>query len=274
MSARVQDMSRGESWRTECLGTGSCWLIVALALLLATPLRATAAVATTISYQGTLSTAAGDPVNTPVDLTFAMYDVPSGGTPLWTEAHPGTSVSFGLFQMQLGSISPFPPQFFAQPSLWLETRVAGVPLLPRQLVGSQPFALRTSWAEVGATGDPGPQGPVGVAGLQGPRGQTGATGPVGATGPRGPTGPTGPRGPTGPTGPTVTTMGSCGSNLGSGSPTCSAICTQGVVVSIRGNFRGANGLTMCGVSANAGSCSAAVSVSGSIAQCCICKVIH
>jgi collagen triple helix repeat protein len=235
---------------------------------------ALAAVATVINYQGSLETNAGAPVNGPASLSFSIYAAEASGTPLWSESHPGTLVTTGVFEVLLGSRAPFPVAFFSEGALWLETWVNGSVLTPRRLIGSQPFALRAAYAEVGSQGITGPTGPAGVQGAQGPQGPTGARGPTGATGPRGPTGATGPTGNTGPVGPTVTTSVACGSNLSTGSPSCASICTQGVVANIRGNYA-PSGFTMCSVTGtNNGSCTAAVSQVGSIAQCCICKVIN
>ena len=40
------------------------------------------------------------------DLTFYVYDTPTGGTSLWTETHPSVSVIHGYVNVLLGAISP------------------------------------------------------------------------------------------------------------------------------------------------------------------------
>lgn len=254
-----------------------CWAAVVIVLAAFVsgfgPRDARAAVATVVNYQGRLATVGGTPVNGPADLAFAIYTVPTGGTALWSESHPGTSVTSGVFEVLLGSVAPFPSPFFSQGSLYLETSVAGSALTPRQLIGAQPYVARAAYAEAGSPGLTGAQGPIGNTGPQGAQGPTGARGPTGPTGARGPTGATGATGATGPAGPTVTTSVMCGSNLSTGSASCASLCTQGVAASIRGNFA-PSGQTMCSVSGSNGTCTAAVSQVNSIAQCCICKVVH
>lgn len=223
-----------------------------------------AAVSTLINYQGFLRSTAGSPINGNTDLSFTIYDAATGGTPLWTEAHPATAVSNGDFAVLLGGITAFPASLFSNGSLWIETSVAGVPLTPRRVLGASPFALRAAYAETGLqgpTGATGPQGPAGPTGPTGPTGATGPVGPTGATGPQGLTGATGATGAQGPAGPAVATSAVCMSNASTGAPGCASICT-----SVVANVRGA---TPCNVTSSTGSCSAAATT-GTIAQCCVC----
>ena len=43
------------------------------------------AVPTTTSYQGYLENSEAEPLNTTVDMTFALYDAAEGGNVLWSE---------------------------------------------------------------------------------------------------------------------------------------------------------------------------------------------
>ena len=63
----------------------------------------------TITYQGHLNASAGGgPVDENVDITVSIYDQRTAQVPpLWTEAHPGVTVSNGFFTIELGSIVPF-----------------------------------------------------------------------------------------------------------------------------------------------------------------------
>lgn len=235
-----------------------------------TATSSTAAVSTLVNYQGFLRDGAGNPTNGAVDLQFAIFDVATGGTALWTESFAGVAVVSGNFNVLLGSVTAFPPSLFTSGSLWIETRVAGTPMMPRRVLGAVPFALRAAFAEAGITGPQGPQGPQGIQGPTGPAGPIGLTGPAGPTGPTGPqglTGPTGPQGLQGPAGPATSTSAVCMSDASSsGSPSCSSICVTGVVASIRG-------VTPCNVTSDTGSCSAAISPGsvGTVAQCCVCR---
>jgi hypothetical protein len=128
-------------------------ILVMLAVLFIHDVRAaelnTGMSPSTISYQGTLSTASGVPVNSSVGLTFRIYNVQSGGTALWTEAHTGTNivpVNNGLFNVQLGSIAPIPTSVWDNPTVYLGVQVEGdsVELSPREVVGAVPMAMMTS----------------------------------------------------------------------------------------------------------------------------------
>lgn len=60
-----------------------------------------------LSYQGYLTNAAGTPVaDGPYGITFALYQLPAGGSALWTEIHPTVPVSKGLFHVILGEGTP------------------------------------------------------------------------------------------------------------------------------------------------------------------------
>ncbi len=172
-------------------------------------------------------------------ITFAIYDLETGGTPLWDETQT-VSVADGLFNVRLGASDPITPTSWVDGrDLWLGITLAGeAEMTPRQQLVSVPYALNAgdvrgsdihpntiyvgsyglvidaggNWlgvpisGTIGATGATGPTGPSGPAG--GPTGATGATGPAGPTGatgaagPAGATGATGAAGPAGVTGPT------------------------------------------------------------------------
>lgn len=103
----------------------------------------------TISYQGTLATAGGMPLNASVGLTFRLYNVQAGGTALWTEAHTGANavpVSGGLFNTTLGSITPIPTSVWSNSTVYLGVWVAddSAELSPREMVSAVPMAMMTA----------------------------------------------------------------------------------------------------------------------------------
>ncbi len=108
-----------------------------------------------INVQGVLRDNAGQPVDGSHNLTFRLYTVPSGGTPVYTEAHVGVPVDGGLFQAILGNSSPLDPAVFSSSQLHLGVSVdADAELSPRQEIVSVPYALhalRTGTVD-GATG--------------------------------------------------------------------------------------------------------------------------
>ncbi len=183
-----------------------------------------AAVPETITHQGRLFDAKGNPVGDTLDVTFALYDAAQGGAALWTETHP-VAFDAGYFSVELGADKAFSGVFDGS-ALYLGITVGGdAEMTPRARVGSVPYALLagdvrgditpTSVAIEGYgpvidstgkwIGDPtgliGPPGPAGAVGPTGPAGAVGPTGPAGAVGPTGPAGADGAVGPVGPAGP-------------------------------------------------------------------------
>ncbi|MBK9247192.1 MAG: hypothetical protein IPM69_03550 [Ignavibacteria bacterium] len=94
----------------------------------------------TFSYQGTLT----DLVQTPFPdstylLTFALYDSPSGGAFLWQESHNVSTVG-GIFDVNLGTVTPLAMQFDKQ--MWLGiTHVGNAEMAPRTPLVSTPYSL-------------------------------------------------------------------------------------------------------------------------------------
>jgi hypothetical protein len=160
--------------------------LIGLLLLVAGSAAAQVAQLPDFTYQGLLMRE-GQPANGPYDLAFALYDAQTGGQQVGTtQSEPQFPVADGVFTVSLAF-----PGAFTGTQLWLEVRVNGQPLLPRQAVATTPVA------QYALSGNPGPAGPQGP---QGPAGPAGATGATGAQGPQGPQGPTGPAGATGATG--------------------------------------------------------------------------
>src|SRR6056297_3117914 len=147
-----------------------------------------------ITYQGQLRSS-GTPYTGLVDLEFRLFDQRSAGSQIGpTEVCLNCPIDEGLFQVELD----FGPSAFDSGQRWLEVRVDGNALSPRQLVTTAPVA---AFALSGNEGPEGPQGPVGEQGPPGPEGVAGPEGPIGPEGPQGLTGPEGPVGPQGDAGP-------------------------------------------------------------------------
>jgi hypothetical protein len=122
-------------------------LLVLAAIVAAIP--AQAAVPSTLGYQGLLTDGGGSPVaNGSYALGFALYDVSSGGTALWSETQPGVTVTAGGFAVTLGSVTPLSSLAFDRP-YWLGIAVdGGAELAPRVELAASPYALslRTPFA--------------------------------------------------------------------------------------------------------------------------------
>ena len=104
------------------------------------PTAVEAAITPLMSYQGRL-VEGGMPVTGTRSMTFSLYNASSAGTLIWSEAQ-SVNVTNGLFQVALGSVTPFNETVLGQMSqnLWLEINVAGN-ILPRQQLMGSPYAL-------------------------------------------------------------------------------------------------------------------------------------
>lgn len=102
----------------------------------------------TIAYQGRLTDANGNPLTGTYNMTFRLYDVASGGSPLWTELWTGgnaVEVNDGLFNVLFGSITTIPRSVIEDnETLWLGVKVGNdIEMTPRVQLGSVPYALQT-----------------------------------------------------------------------------------------------------------------------------------
>lgn len=102
--------------------------------------------ASTINYQGRLFNSSGQPVNGQVNLIFNLYSQASGGSAVWgPETHNNVMVSEGLFSVLLGSQLAIPLSAIGG-DLWLETKVNGETLSPREMLGAVPYAIQANTA--------------------------------------------------------------------------------------------------------------------------------
>ncbi|MDP3704228.1 MAG: tail fiber domain-containing protein [Candidatus Omnitrophota bacterium] len=114
---------------------------------------AAAGVPTKLAHQGRLLNSSGQPIVDPVNVTFALYSTPSGGTTLWSETHTGLDPDAqGFYETFLGETTPL-PSTLSDP-LYLQVTVGAEALAPRLQVGSVPFAL-TAGTVVGGGGGAG-----------------------------------------------------------------------------------------------------------------------
>src|SRR5512141_1708224 len=121
----------------------------AMILLLAMALScggAQAAMPQTLSYQGRL-TSSGAPVNGAVVMTFKLYDAATLGNLKWMEIQPSVTVTNGIFEVVLGSVTPLPPLPFDVPYFLTVTINAEPEMLPRQPVTASPYAIRSANAD-------------------------------------------------------------------------------------------------------------------------------
>jgi hypothetical protein len=94
-----------------------------------------------IDYQGVLKTSAGTIVpDGNYQLTFKIYNDPTGGTPLWSEAQT-VAVANGIFSAHLGSITPITTVSFNRIHFLGITIGADPELSPRTLLTPSPYSF-------------------------------------------------------------------------------------------------------------------------------------
>ena len=124
-------------------------------MLLAAFAIARADVPQLVNYQGRLTDGTGSPVSDgSYSVTIALYDVASGGAPLWSETQSITTEG-GLFTTLLGTFTPFDASLLTGTSRYLGISVGADPeLSPRIRLASVPYALSAAsgggWTDAGA----------------------------------------------------------------------------------------------------------------------------
>ncbi|MDI6804519.1 MAG: hypothetical protein QME58_11860 [Bacteroidota bacterium] len=104
-----------------------------------------------VNYQGKLDSA-GVPLSGTRNLTFKIYDVLTGGTAIWTETQTGATITNGVFNVILGSISAFStatsPLFVGTGDRYIGITVgSGTEMTPRLRITSVAFSLRADQAD-------------------------------------------------------------------------------------------------------------------------------
>ena len=128
-------------------------LLLSLSLLLSATAASRADISPTLNYQGRLTDASGNPVaDGNYDLTFRIYDDPTGGTLQWASGGSAVSVPVanGLFSVVLGdgSMAALPEQIFTGQMLYLEIQIDGEPpFSPREPIVANAYSLRSNFAE-------------------------------------------------------------------------------------------------------------------------------
>lgn len=102
-----------------------------------------------LGYQGRLLKADGTPEVGIASMSFAVYDVSTGGTAVGCDALQ-VALNEGFYSVLLGGLGgctfgllPINPALIDGRELYLEVVVNGIPMLPRQRTGTVPYAF---WA--------------------------------------------------------------------------------------------------------------------------------
>ena len=110
------------------------------------------AVPSLIDYQGKLTNISGCVLNGEYQIKFLLYYEETGGTALWNEQQT-VIVDEGLFDVQLGKVTPFPADLFENDSRYLEMVMynpemnSWETLSPRQRLTSTAYAMKAVLSE-------------------------------------------------------------------------------------------------------------------------------
>lgn len=105
-------------------------------------LNAYAVLPPTLNYQGHLTDSSGIPIDGPMNMTFAIYDIETGGTALWSDTRSVT-IDQGVFSVELGGgLNPFPLGLYENP-LWMGLTVdTDAEMSPRRSISSTAFSFK------------------------------------------------------------------------------------------------------------------------------------
>jgi microcystin-dependent protein len=109
-----------------------------------------AAIPRVMNYQGKATDKAGAPLNGNYNLTFRIYNAPTGGAAKWTETQSNIVITNGIFQVQLGLATQLNLPF--DESYWVSLEInSDGEMSPRTKLASVPYAYR---AEISNNGIP------------------------------------------------------------------------------------------------------------------------
>ena len=130
---------------------------------------ATAQVPRTMSFQGVLADQAGNLAAGSFTITVKLYDALTATVPIYTETHANVVVVRGIYNLMLGSVTPFPSTLAFDRAYFLGVTVnGGAEMAPRIPLAAAPYALYAAVAEQARGLAPGVAGIVtDVAGISG-----------------------------------------------------------------------------------------------------------
>lgn len=115
-------------------------MLLSAALVLTIPARACAAAPPYVPVQGLLADANGTPLDGSFDITFGIYNVQMGGTPLWSELK-NVLVEDGFFTVYLGMETPLDLGLFRDnETLFLGVRIETDNELPRIVLATGAYS--------------------------------------------------------------------------------------------------------------------------------------
>ena len=130
-------------WRNDKVVGLGLGILLVLVMIPCTAL----AVPQEINYQGYLTDAGGNPLNDRVEMTFRMYNAPSGGSLLWWEGPSAVTVTEGVFNVVLGSSSPIDAGILDGDCYLGITVGTDSEMSPRMKLTSGAYSIRAGYAE-------------------------------------------------------------------------------------------------------------------------------
>jgi hypothetical protein len=124
---------------------------VAVFLLTFFAFSALAVIPRTINYQGYLTDVDGIPIDGPVNITFSIYDIDTGGSPLWSSTRT-VDVANGVYSVILGASNSLHLPFDVQYWLGIEIESDGE-MTPRQQLSSVGQAIRSEISDISLDAD-------------------------------------------------------------------------------------------------------------------------
>lgn len=100
----------------------------------------------TITYQGKILDSTKSRINGNLPITFSIYTEASGATPIWTESYNSINITNGLFNVDLGSITPINLLFDTQYYLGININNSGE-LSPRSKFQMQAYSVRSIYSD-------------------------------------------------------------------------------------------------------------------------------
>ncbi|HUH04040.1 MAG TPA: hypothetical protein VML75_18715 [Kofleriaceae bacterium] len=106
-------------------------------------------------FTGRLTDTGGNPVTSPVNVTFKIFDAPTDGNLMWQEVHTAVLPRNGLIFVRLGSDAGngLDTTVFTGAAMYLDVTVNSDILQPRVPIGSVPYAIRAAVAAAAETAD-------------------------------------------------------------------------------------------------------------------------
>ena len=125
------------------------WSGLAVAVLVALPGLALAAVPSVMTVHGGLFAVGGGPVaDGSYKVTFSVFTGAVGGNPVYTEGPVDIAVKNGVYSYAIGSKTPLTADALANMATpFLSMKVESDPEFSRQAIASVPFSMRASLAE-------------------------------------------------------------------------------------------------------------------------------